>query len=541
MALHPGIVDRVNRSLHVLDDFKVVENEQSSCDPQRCFPWLKATTEPPVSPELQQMQRIGFKMFPLFFFPALPKLLQDVWVAVELLVTFFEFVFACVSFGTGGVVNLLVVILSVFNLLLASFDSFLYFVEGGSCVSLFKWGKRKRRERRGSGVKSKELSGEEEEGTEKTDDNSGEGGEGGSFIGKFRGKVRKVFAVGSEVIRISMTELLLYPLIVLDIFELIDSQTYTFDGSKSRINFGLLIVGMFYLVLTIYVLRILMAVGVIVSISRLPKTTHSDYHNLLRKFAIHIIGQILVHITIITMVGTKIDSEVCVSVSDDGSGSGGNEMISESVNASPYLIVTILAGDVIPFLGVAMFFVVNYPALKQFMMGFCIDMMSTIVSEDFASTAFSGAGIKNVKKKASEVESIMSLASVRQQFMLYTNVFSFKKKLSYRLTNPLVMIFSIAYFSLVIVFLTFHALGRSDPCDSASEVGLIKFSDHPGAFVTFIVGVVVIAVVNYQVVLMSVIWLLALAGLLLFVATVPLATLIIAPLIAAVVLLKSCI
>ena len=532
VAIHPDLRKRIDRALHVLLEYDGKDKPPSSCNPQNCFPCLKTTTEPPVSPELRKVQSLGFKMFPFFLFPALPKLLQDTWVAMELFVTFFELLFACITFSSGDAVSTLVVVLSLVNLLLASFDSFLYFVEGGSCASLFKWSRKKRKEKREPAMKG-EASSEEKQG-----EGLGKKKKEETSFGRFRAKAQKVFAVGAEVIRAGLTELLLYPLTVLGLYELIDSQTFNGDDRDNRINFGLLNVGLFYLVLTVYLIRIIMAVSAIVSISRLPKTTNTDYHQLLVKFSLHIIGQIFVHMIILTMVATKIDSELCASVVSDGSGSGGNETTTNSVNASPFLIVTIITGDVIPFFGVAMFFVINYPGLKQFMMGFCIDMVSTIVSEDFASTAFSGTGIKNVNKKTSEVQNKVDVALVRNQYNVYANVFSFKKKLSYRLTNPVVMIFSIAYFSLVTLFLACHALGRSDPCDSTSE---IEFITHPGVIVTFVIGVTAIAVANYQVVLMSVIWLLALAGLVVFVATAPLAILIIAPLIAIVVLVKSCI
>ena len=454
-------------------------------------------------------------------------------MTVELLIVLFEFVFACVTFTSGDVVSILAVVLSLFNVVIASLDGFLYFIEGGSCMSLFKWAWKKFRGKENKGEMKVTEEGETEEGKEER--------ENGGKCGQFRKKARKAFAVGSEVLRVSVTELLLYPVTVLDFYELIDSQTYNTNSYGDRINFSLLNIGLFYLVLTVYVIRILMAVSAVVSLSRLPKTTHSDYQNLLRKFALHIVGQILVHATILVMVATKIESEVCASVEEDGNGSGSglNGTITESVNASPYLITAMITGNFIPFLGVAMFFVVNYPALKQFMMGFCIDMMSTIVAEDFASTAFSGTGIKNVKRKASEVGT--SLTSVRQKYNLYTNVFSFKKKLSYRLTNPLVMIFSIAYFSLVTVYLVCHAVGWSDPCDSSSGVVFVRFDSHPGEYVTFFIGLTVIALANYQVVLMSVIWLLALSGLVLFVVTAPLTIMLLVPLIATVALVKSCI
>ena len=538
MAIHPDTRKRIDRALHILENDSGEDKPPSSCDPQKCFPWLKATTEPPVSPELRRMQSLGFKMLPFFVFPAIPKLLQDIWVAVELFFTFFGLVFACVTFGSGGLASSLVVALSLVNLLLAGFDSFLYFVKGGSCASLFRWSRKRMRGKR------EPKKGEEGPTDEKQNESTGKEEEETKCFSRFRTKALKVFSVGSEVIRASLTELLLYPLAVLDLLELIDSQTYSGESRDDRINFGLLNIGLFYLVLTVYLIRIIMALSSALSISRLPKTTNTNYHNLLVKFSLHIIGQIVVHIAILLMVATKIDSEVCEElVENDGSGSGvggGNETMA-SVNVSPFLIVTIITGDVIPFLGVAMFFVVNYPGLKQFMMGFCIDMVSTIVSEDFASTAFSGSGIKNVKRKTSKVHSKVSVAFARQQFNVYANVFSFKKKLSYRLTNPLVMIFSVAYFSLITLFLAFHSLRPSDPCDSTSEIKFITFSNHPGVFVTFIIGATAILVANYQVILLSIIWLMALAGLIVLVATAPLIILITAPLVATMLLVKTCI
>lgn len=511
----------MKRSLDVLNSEDTSEGGVS-CDLTKCFPGLKSA-EPPVPSELNRMKHFGFKMAPKFFFPAFPKLLQDVWIATEIFITFFEFAFVCATSTSGSWVNILLIVLTFLSIVLASIDGFLYFTGRGSCASLVKWGYKHLKSGTGSTAE------------EQPTDEDGEREDASCFI-RFRKKIRRVFATGSEVIRIAITELLLYPLTVLDIFELIDSQTYRLNGRDDRINFSLLNIGLFYLVLSVYLIRILMSVSAIVSISRLPKTTTSSYNNLLKKFASHIILQIVVHMTILVMVSTKIDSEVCES--DEGSGFLGNET-SISVNASPFLYVAIITGDVIPFLGVAMFFVVNYPALKAFMMGFCIDMMSTIVSEDFAGTAFEGKGVRKVKKRTSNAYNKVTLAIARKQYTVYANVFSLKRKLAYRLTNPLVVILSTTYFTLITVFLICHALGWSDPCEgSSSTVRFITFNDHKGSFITFIIGLTVIAIANYQVVSISVIWLVAISGLVLFVATLPFVALMLAALIAIIVLVK---
>lgn len=474
---------------------------------------------------------MGFKMAPFFFFPALPKLLQDMWVATELFITFFEFVFACITFGDGGLQNILVISLSLVNLFLATTDGFFYFIESGSCVSLLKWGYKKVRKERDPQEKAGGGTGKDEH-SEKEE----------TKWSSLRRNIKKWVSVASEVVRIGLTELLLYPLLILDMYELIGSQTYTVSDSFNRINFTLLIIGLFYLALTVYIIRIFMSISTIVSISRLPKTTDSDYHKLLVKFGLHIIGQIVVHMVVIVMVATKIDSEACETLEfASGSGDNATTMTEISINTSPFLYVTLFIGDLIPFLGVGVFFVVNYPALKEFMMGFCIDMMSNIVSEDFASTALTGKGIKSVQEKTTKVKSTVDLASTRDQYSHYSNVFSFKKKLAYRLTNPLVCVFSSTYFSLLVVFLVCHALGKSDPCDSNSDTSFITFSKHPGVFITFIIGLLAITAANFQVVFMCVIWLMTLVGVVVLVAAFPLVVMLLAPLIAVIVLVKACI
>ena len=494
-----------------------------ACDASRCFPCLEEVKEPPIPPELRALNWLGFKIAPTFFFPALPKVLQDIWVAAELFITFFEFVFACVTFSVG-VANTLVVVLSLINLSLASIDSFFHFVEGGSCVACFRWGRRKLKKR----VAAKH-GGEDSE-------KAGRGKEERDSPCKFLPeRARKLFQTGSEVIRASLTDLLLYPLAILDILELIDSETYRGGDAETDINFSLFNIGLFYLIMTVYFIRVFMSASTIVSMSRLPKTTNTKYHTLLKKFSLHLIGQIIVHMTILAMVSTKIDREHCVL----SEGSGSNET-SSSTNISPFLYVTIFTGDFIPFLGVAMFFVVNYPALKEFSMGFCIDLLSTIVQEDFGDTAFKGKGIKHAKRKVQKVDEKVHLTLARQQYGTYANFFSLKKKLAYRLTNPLVVCLSLAYCALITIFLVCHALGWNDACDSGSGVSLVTFNDSSGTFVTFILGVVAFTFANYQVISISLIWLLTMCGIVLFVVTLPFITVLLLPFILVIIFCILC-
>ena len=509
------VKDRAKSALKVaLNELEQWKESEKQVEKSKCFSCFKSAAEPPIPQELEPFKRIGFKMSPFFFFPSLPKVFEDVWVALELIITFFEFVFVCITFSVD-VFNILTLVFILFNLTLASIDGFIYFIEGGSCVECFKWGRKKMRQKFSSSEKADE---DAEGGASKKNPSK-------SPCSFLPDRLRKMIITGSEIVRISLTELLLYPLAILDVFELVGSETYRVNDSINKINFSLFNIGFFYLILTVYFIRLFMAISCIVNISSIPKTTASNYASLLKRFTLHMAGQIFASIVILIMVSTKINDEHCAS----SEGSAGNAT-SPSSTISPFLYVTIFTGEVIPFFGVLMFFVVNYPALKEFSVGFCIDMMSTIIAEDFADTAFKGKGIKDSKMKVKIAGEKINLVAARQNFeTYYSDLFSFKRKLGYRLTNPLVVVLSLIYFALISIFLICHNLGWNDVCDSDSGVRFITFNDDKGTFLTFVVGLITFTLANYQIISISLIWMTAVFGLILFIALLPLIAIVLLP------------
>ena len=494
-----------------LDELYQWDEPKKQSEKSKCFS-CKSAAEPPIPHELEPFKRVGFKMSPFFLFPSLPKVLQDLWVALELIITFFGFVFVCITFNVD-VTNIITLVLSFINLAPASIDGFIYFVEGGSCVECFKWGRKKLRHKFSSSKEANERGASKKKKASKSPC---------TFLPD---RFKKMISTRSEIVRIGLTELLLYPLAVLDVLELVGSETYRVNDSINKINFSLFNIGFFYLLLTVYFIRLFMAVSCVVSMSGIPKTTTSNYASLFKKFTMHLVGQIIASIVILVMVSTKIDDEHCVS----SEGSAGNAT-SPSSAISPFLYVTIFTGEIIPFFGVIMFFVVNYPALKEFSMGFCIDMMSTIIAEDFADTAFKGKGIKETKSKVKEAGEKIDLVAARQQYSAYySDLFSFKRKLGYRLTTPLVVLLSLIYFALISIFLICHSLGWNDVCDSDSGVQFITFSDNKGTFITLVLGLIIFTLANYQIISISMIWMSAGCGLILFIALLPIVAIVLLP------------
>ena len=437
--------------------------------------------EESAPPSIESASAAGFKMMPSFFFPALPKLLEDLWVFLELFITIFEFIFICVTFEAGPLNNF-VLVLTIIAMLLAFLDSFLYFIQTGSCASGIR-SIRKRFSRQ------KTLDDDEEEETKKHRN-----------ICRFlTPKQEKFLKNWFEVSRTILSEFLLYPLAVGDFIELIESQTYKGGDRDSRINFSLFNIGLFYLILSVYFMRSFMAISSALNVKRLPKNTQNNYTVIVAKFCLHLLGQVCVHAIILAMVGAKVNSEVVAC-----NGTEINSTEEATFQISGFLWYNIVSGDVLPFLGILMFFLVNYVQLKQFSVAFYCDIMSTVVSEGFADLVFQGEGVKTAKKKAKKAVDKANLMELKEEFEKYRKSFTLKKRLLYRFTHPHVVLGTTAYFILMTAFLVCHVF-TVNPCSGDTE--FLLFRDD-GVTATFFIGLVVIVVANYQTLLLVISFLL---------------------------------
>ena len=473
--LKPRAKRAVRAVLNILDHKEEYQKESTLskiCDFSRCCPCLEHS---PTPPSIKFASAAGIKMMPNFFFPAMPKFLEDLWVSIEFFVTIFEFIFVCVTFEEGPLNNF-VLVLTIIALLLALFDSFLYFSQTGSCAA----GIRSVRKRL-SGQKTQDED-EEEEDEEENENNR-------KFYEILSPKQKKFLKNWFEASRTIISEFLLYPLAVGDFIELIESRTYQGGDRTTRTNFGLFNIGLFYLVLSVYFMRSFMALSSVLNVKRLPKNTQNNYTTIVAKFCIHLLGQVCVHAIILIMVGSKINSEVvaCNGTEIDPTGEAGFQI-------SGFLWYTIVSGEFLPFFGIIMFFLVNYAQLKQFSVGFFIDMMSTVVSEGFADLVFQGEGVKTAKEKAKIVLEKSNLIETKEEFEKYRVSFTLKKRLLYRFTHPHVVLGTLAYFGFMAAFLVCHVF-TVNPCNG--DIEFLLFKDD-GVTATFFIGLVVILVANYQ-------------------------------------------
>ena len=349
-----------------------------------------------LSPQMEKADSQGTSMIKKVFFPAMPSLLQDLWVYLEMIISFFAFAFGFVSYSTGvgtqRTFNILYLSLAVLSTVLALIDAFIYIFQLGSCARLFKYLYKKYKERRRRRQQNQEGD------TENLNEERREGNEQQSnkvcgciprmpevWLSRFN----QFFELGRNVV----SELLLYPLLICDMFDFVALGGRDPEDATDRVNFGLFCIGGFYLVLSVYIMRMFTIIGTMVSLMRLPLDTadggKKQYINLMVRFCIHAVCQILVHLLAVLAVAAKIRNENPETLDDE-----------DPINISPFLWAVIFLGWIVPLAGVITFFTVNYYWTKEFSISFWVDMISLLQGQGFAEAVFGGEGVSATQEAA---------------------------------------------------------------------------------------------------------------------------------------------
>ena len=448
---------------------------------QRCMPNVCKRSEEPSStkltPQLKNASKRGLKMMKKLFFPAIPKLLRDLWVGAELAITLvaFSIGMASFSFGENSTFNLVYLVLTIISLILALIDGFIYFFQMGSCAEAVRSCRARMRERRHA-----EL--EESDSTETP---------ARKRCWHLSPTWKERFNTWFELIRNILSELLLYPLLIFDLFDFLTGGSFRGISHSDRLDFGLFVVGSFYLILAVYIMRMFMVIGTIVSLRRIPinaSGSQKESTALFVRFCIHVLGQIISHLIIIIAVATKIQHENPVIGAD-------------SVRASPFLWTVIALGWVIPLAGIVSFLLMNYYWVKQFSIGFFIDMMSLLQAPSFADVVFDGDGTSAVKDQAKGVVEKGELKDVKEQFQAYKSPATIVKFL-YPLRVLPVMIPSLFYASFIVGFVSLLPLSTNP---SSGNIEFILF-ESTGLKVMFFIAAVCLLFANIQMLVLVLLW-----------------------------------
>ena len=441
--------------------------------------------------------------------PALPKILVDLWVIFELAITITQFVLAVASISLDHqqAFNILYLVLATLGLAFALLDSFIHFIQLGSCVAIIKYIR-----------KSKKRNKESEDRTDSSRSNK-------NCCKMSNPKRWQQVGEVIDLVRNIITEIILYPLIILDLFDIITSRSIFGATAGDRVNLSLFVIGAIFLVLSVYVVRVIMIATAGVSLRRVPlDASHSQKKSIkmFSWFLVHILAQILVNGSIIISIGMNIYLEDTPGLFNLTTNPvpipAGN---TDTLNASPFLIYSIVAGLFITPFGVASFFIVNYYQIRELSVSFWVDMMSLLQSESFAGLIFKGEGVKVAKKKAKGFAEKIKLKNVKDDLKKIKSA-PLLIKLLYPFRIPVFVVLGVMYFALLLSFLATLSIVCSPTVSAIPTCQTYSFFTNPTLFsIPYFFTFSLIVLANAHVILLVSFWLLIVLSVTLFIVLLP--------------------
>ena len=447
--------------------------------PKNRIPLFQSKPIGDLEESLSETSRVSHIALKNMLLPSLPRLLQDIWVFLEVTFAILLFVLTTMQFVTESKTEYAIasMVLACLDIILASLDGIVYF------KSTFEWHYYK--------IVGK-LRGLETLPNDKKDVKS-----------KFVEKLNQWFELG----RTLASEVLLYPLIIADLIGFVYEQNYTRENlatEAGRRDFILFIVSNIYLLVSVHVMRLIFIIQTVRRLNSMPvKATgyKSEYVFLTTQFGITGVLQILTSIIIVAAVGVKIAHEE--QYSTDG-----------NVHVSPFLWAVIVTGWYLPVLGILCFFFVNYYWIHEFSMSYFIDLMSMLQGESFAEAVFGGESEKNAEEKAGELVGDIGLAQTKAIVSKYRENPSntLARKLLYPSKNLLIVFMGFFYNFSFIVFIACLFIHHHN---STGEYSFVLFEDDTYGLALFILGISAI-ICNLQTMLVICYWIFVVFGFVFF-------------------------
>lgn len=295
----------------------------------------------------------------------------------------------------------------------------------------------------------------------------------------------------SDFARILLTEILLYPLLVCDLFEVITGDGYNGESVTDRVSFSLFILSSLSLILYVYIARILILIGTIYNVhkQRQPIVKEADvcqqhkYDKSIANgalyfqvfFFIHTLGQMIAQVIMLVAIGAKIEhtnkefNNDCRPL--------------QTVCVSPTLWYMLVAGWIMPICGFLTFFIVTYYWVQQFPIGLCIDFVRIMQMPGVDDLLYAEEHFKksnaNTEKKieavaARLVANFVRIDKLETQFNDMRNKGA-SKKIFYPFESPVLIILCLIYALLQLGFIICAAIADTGPSEVLNGGGWIYF------------------------------------------------------------------
>ena len=436
---------------------------------------------------LTNAANIGRQMAPKIIFPGLTSILQDLWVYAENGITLYQFISQVQMLPSQNTpMNQAGLVLSTIALVLAAIDFFFYFVQLGSCARIIRTVIKKIKQKKDEMEEDAEDEGEE----------PSAGGRKGCVCISEEWKER--LETWFETVRSVLSELVLFPLLVLDLYGFITGSPYLLmngDSDVQSIAF-FTVATCFFFVLSVYIMRTFMIISTTATLTKMPLDickSQKDTTAFVISFSVTALGQMVSQFAIILAVGVKIKQETPI-------------VSSNAPYSSPFLICLILLGSAIPNFGLLAYFLVNYFEFKDFSIGMFINMMSLLQSEGFAETVFGGEAGEKPLEKAEELTEKLNLSKSKQVYDRKKNSPDNKwsAKVFAALKIPLLVLTGVLYYTVIIAFLVCLVMTVDS---TTGEIQFVLFR-YSGLCIAFFLVSVSLLVSNLYSLFMIHVWML---------------------------------
>ena len=455
-----------------------------------------------MTPTLRRGREKGWGMLFQFTFPLVTSVPRHIWVGTEFIFAIIATVLSSIMFtlGNDAAFNIIHLVLAAVSFALATLD-----FGFNLCDCCKECCCKVRSEKSGTGP---------------------QGGAKGDAKGN--GKCFRYCKNVIDFCRTWIAELILYPLLVCDMFEFITGQGWKND----RLGFALFIVSSGALVVYVYIVRLLILFGMIYHVQKRQKPEESSdpYQTYSTSaiwfqlyFYLHVFGQMLVQVLMLIGIGAKIQydnpppASINTTVILTNSTTAGVD--GASLHISQYLWYMIVAGYILPFFGYLTFFIVTYYWVQEFPIGICLDVLSLLIPASGSADSIHNIKeeIKVPAEKIAKIKRYVHYAELKKDFRTMRGKSWFQEKFAYPFKSPVLVVLCMLYFASQVAFAVCAVLTDDVEIDESEfEVQNLVILNG-GNWSKFYTAALVLGVLaNLYTFIVAVVWLIIIAVLIYF-------------------------
>ena len=461
---------------------------------------------------LQNGRRKGAKAFSKLVFPLVREPLRWAWIIGEVILVLVGLILSIATFTTGN--NTL---FTQIHLALTVIAAILVFVDAGVSLRPCKCHKTAEQIQ----VNNELNSNENENVNETPHDVSRKN----HHDGQSKGNCSKCDCLKTtfDVSRAVLTELILSPLLVCDLFEVITGQGYNSEQSSDRLGFALFVIDCIGTSFFLYIARLMILAGAIKSIYRIHSQSTDDSDVRFKAFLfqivflVHTVGQMLGQLVMFVAVGAQIryDNQHLYEPSDQTSFS------TDTIHTSGPLVYMSIAVCFLPLFGMFTFFIYANFWVQEFPISLITDFMKLVQIPGATEILDYTKTVKDHSKVLSKITEKLQLSILNNKFAdLHNNTLSVK--ILYPFRNPFLVVLCLVYGAFHLAFYICAGIGYNNTKDIVAlhGSGWVLYYTIIGAFFDIAINfyVLIIAACWFFIILFYV--LVHLLALLIFICTV---------------------